>query len=678
MLEGILQGLIQWVFGLFVDLMSYCSNALLGIMSTDLTFFENNVPVIVDLYQIFVAIGWGLLIGNCAFQAMKAMFAGFGFESESPAILLLRTALFGTLLIFAMDICEIGLSLAKNIIDLLGMPTEFVLTMPDISLFGTFPSAWLLLIIIGFILGWQLLKLLFEVGERYAIVAVLTLLCPVGLAFGGSKSTKEICVGFIRTYASMLVMMVMNVLFLNLMLSAMTTMPADLTILPWCLLVLGIGKAAKKADQIVSKIGLSPVISGDPLGVGRGLMAMVMTARGAIGAAGKGFGDKGTGITSNAASSSSSAFHNSSHHFGNNSSTNVYNTSGGSNAGGTKVGSNHVGGNRTTSGAVHGTSTEQSFNSSQNDQTGQMPGNGNVGNTHSASARFGGGSTVNSCSGKNQFHSSGKKQVNTNRFGSQPVAGKTETSQHTTDIAGGIRRSTNVTSNAHQNTTGVHTVKQNVHNPAARVQQSASNSSAVTQRNTANSFGAAERKQNGKLQRDASGLPRDIKTVPNTAQTASVHNEQHKDGHPRAGFGSCQSASNAQAAQNTAQPKVNNTGPVSAPHNNPAKADNRPMRMQRSDKPANKRDISSKGSHKGSSAKPNQNKPMQSRSNRFGGNFGAYSIRGNFNFSEAHKPNMGVVKPTPESTKNTAVPDDLKRSTPTDVTSVPKEEEKYE
>lgn len=676
MLEVILQGLIQWVFGLFVDLMSYCSNALLGIMSTDLTFFENNVPVILDLYQIFVAVGWGVLIGNCAFQAMKAMFAGFGFESESPAILLLRTALFGTLLIFAMDICEIGLSLAKNIIDLLGMPTEFVLTMPDISLFGTFPSAWLLLIIIGFILGWQLLKLLFEVGERYAIVAVLTLLCPVGLAFGGSKSTKEICAGFIRTYASMLVMMVMNVLFLNLMLSAMSTMPADLTILPWCLLVLGIGKAAKKADQIVSKIGLSPVTSGDPLGVGRGLMAMVMTARSAIGAAGKVLGEKGTGTTSNAASSS--AFHNSSHHFGNNSSTNVHNTSGGSNAGGTQVGSNHVGGTRTTSGAVYGTNTEQSFNSSRNDQTGQMSNNGNVGNANSASARFGGNTAVNSCSGKNQFRSSGKTQVNTNRFGSQPVAGKSETSQHTTDSTGGIRGSTNVTTNENRNSAVVHRVKQNIQNPSAKVQQSASNTSTVSQRNTANSFGAAERKQDGNLQRDASGLPRDTKTVPNTAQTASVHNEQHKDGHPRAGFGSYQSASNAQAAQNTAQPKVNNTGPVSAPYNNPAKADNRPMRTQRSDKPANKRDPSSKGSHKGSSAKPNQNKPMQSRSNRFGGDFGAYGIRGNPNFSEASKPNVGVVKPTHESTKNTAVPDDLKRSNPTDVTPAPKEDEKHE
>ena len=109
MIEGILKGLMQWIYGLFLDLIAYCANALLGVMSTDLAFFENSVPIVPSLYQIFVAVGWGLLIGNMAFQSMKAMFAGLGIETESPLILMLRTALFGTLLIFSRDICDIGL-----------------------------------------------------------------------------------------------------------------------------------------------------------------------------------------------------------------------------------------------------------------------------------------------------------------------------------------------------------------------------------------------------------------------------------------------------------------------------------------------------------------------------------------------------------------------------------------
>ena len=279
MLEGILQGLCEWIYGLFLDLIAYCANALLGVMTTDLTFWETSVPVVTTLYQIFVAVGWGLLIGNCAFQAMKAMFAGFGFETESPAVLVLRTVLFGTLLIFSRDICDIGLSIGKKVIDLVGIPTSVALTFPDGSYFTGVGASWLLVIIIGFILGFQLIKLFFEVAERYVVVAVLTLLCPVGLAMGGSKATKDICVGFIRTYASMIAMMVLNVLFLKLILSALATMPSGIYVLPWCLLVVGIARVARKADNLISKIGLNPAITGDPLGHGRGMMAMMMAAR---------------------------------------------------------------------------------------------------------------------------------------------------------------------------------------------------------------------------------------------------------------------------------------------------------------------------------------------------------------------------------------------------------------
>ena len=104
---------MQWLYGLFLELITYCANALLGVMSTDLAFFENSVPIVPSLYKVFVAIGWGLLIGNCVFQSMKAMFAGLGTETESPTILLMRTFLFGVLLIFSKDICDIGLSLGQ-------------------------------------------------------------------------------------------------------------------------------------------------------------------------------------------------------------------------------------------------------------------------------------------------------------------------------------------------------------------------------------------------------------------------------------------------------------------------------------------------------------------------------------------------------------------------------------
>ena len=423
---------MQWIYGLFLDLMSYCANALLGIMSTDLTFFEESVPIVSDLYAVFVAVGWGLLIGNCAFQSMKAMFAGFGFETESPAILLLRTFLFGTLLIFSGDICDIGLSIGKRVIDLLGIPTHITLNMPTDSMFTGLGASWLLVIIIGFILGFQLIKLFFEIAERYVVVAVLTLLCPVGLAMGGSKSTKDICTSFIRTYASMIVMMVMNVLFLKLILSALATMPSGSMVLPWCLLVVGIAKTARKADQLVSKIGLNPAITGDPLGTGRGMMMAFMAARTIVSAAGhRGSGAKGGGTKGGSGKTTGSSQNSSARNYGGNTASNVRNATGGTNVNGNNVGGTTVGGNNMAAGATYGAVNENAANTQRSNQNSNMSGSRNTANTQSASnVRFGAnsyGGINNSSSARNggtQFNSSGKSQVNTNRFGSQSSIGK--------------------------------------------------------------------------------------------------------------------------------------------------------------------------------------------------------------------------------------------------------------
>jgi hypothetical protein len=110
-----------------------------------------------------------------------------------------------------------------------------------------------------------------------------------------------------------------------------------------------------------------------------------------------------------------------------------------SNAGGSKVGGNHV-----SSGAAFTTSSGTTSNAQRNTHGSVVGGSRNVTNSPSASSvRFGanaingGGQAVNSYSGRSQFSSSGKAQVNTNRFGSQPVAGKPGSSPASASIGTG-------------------------------------------------------------------------------------------------------------------------------------------------------------------------------------------------------------------------------------------------
>lgn len=411
---------------MFLDLISYVANALLGILGTDLSFFEKSVPVVKDLYGIMIAVGWGLLIGNCVFQAMKSMFSGLGFEGESPIVLLCRTGIFGFLLIFARQVCTIGLNIGKQVISLIGIPDKVTITMPDEGYFAGVGSAWILVIIIGFILGFQLIKLFLEIGERYAIVAVLTLMAPVGLAMGGSKSTKDICAGYIRTYVSMILMMVTNVLFLKLILSGLATMPSGILVLPWCVLLVGLVRVARKVDNLISKIGLSPAITGDSLGRGAGGMIAMMAARTIISSAARG---KGGARAGNSKAGNTRGGGTQVNNGGTASQT--HNNVGGTNVGGA---SNQTGGvnssaqqSSKTASSTGTNANTQSSQSAQSSQSNRFGGSNSAAQAQSSqSVRTGssayGASTSNggassSRASSNVHFAAGTTKVNTNRFG---------------------------------------------------------------------------------------------------------------------------------------------------------------------------------------------------------------------------------------------------------------------
>ncbi|MDD6736421.1 MAG: hypothetical protein PUE13_08965 [Clostridiales bacterium] len=266
MLEPILKGLIEWLYGMMVDIMAYMSGELIGVMSMDLAYFERTAPVIRDIVTVLTALGWALLIGNLVFQMIKAMMSGVGFEAEDPKITCIRTMVFAFLLLVSRDICEVGLGITGKVIELLKLPDSINIVTPDESMFSLGAGAkWLLVIIVGVVLMVQMLKLLFEIGERYVVCGVLTFFAPLAFSMGGSKNTNDIFMGWCRMYCSMLVMMIMNIVFLKLIMSAMAQMSSG-GVLIWLVFVVALTRVARKIDSHIGKIGLNPAQTGNALG----------------------------------------------------------------------------------------------------------------------------------------------------------------------------------------------------------------------------------------------------------------------------------------------------------------------------------------------------------------------------------------------------------------------------
>lgn len=270
-LEGIFKGLLQWVYDLILEIVEYIANNLLDVFSMDLEYFEQAIPVVNDVLAIIIGTGWALLLGNLVFQASKSMISGLGFEGEDPKELFARTFVFAFFLLASRQICNIGLNISNTVITMLQIPDSVSVNIPGESLFSI-GAAWLLVIIAGFVLMWQLVKLFFAVGERYFLVGLLTILAPWAFAMGGSRNTMDIFKGWARMFATMCLMMIMNVLFLKMLLSVMGTIPSGPGVVPWIIFAVAITRTAKKIDGVVMRIGMNPAPVG---GNGRSLPGML-------------------------------------------------------------------------------------------------------------------------------------------------------------------------------------------------------------------------------------------------------------------------------------------------------------------------------------------------------------------------------------------------------------------
>ena len=240
---------------------------LMTLLRVDTSYFASRVPVVKDIATILLAVGWALLIGNLAYQALRSMASGVGIEAEEPGRLFLRSATFSFLLVCSRQICDIALSLSAVIMRMLEVPKAVTFTPFNEDFFSELPNAgWLVVIVVNVYIQWQIIKLFFEVAERYVILCVLIYCAPLAFAMGGSKSTAEIFRGWLRMFASMCTLMVLNVMFVKMLLSAMSNSPTGVAIVPWIMLITGIVRVAKKMDSIILRIGLNPAITGDPLG----------------------------------------------------------------------------------------------------------------------------------------------------------------------------------------------------------------------------------------------------------------------------------------------------------------------------------------------------------------------------------------------------------------------------
>ncbi len=231
---GILDGIVEWIAEQVMYGLDLINSSVLGALGCDMAVFLRYFPAAETMYEIFVALGIGLILLIWVWNLFKNFGLGIGSEAEDPVKLSIRAVFFIMLTYYANDIIDTVLKIG-------GTPYEWILTsaLPNIS-FADFSSVLLTIIgvcangavalivlILVLILAWNYLKLLFEAAERYVLLGVMVYTAPVVFAMGASQSTTNIFKSWCRMFAGQLFLLIMNAWCLRLFTSMVGTFIAN-------------------------------------------------------------------------------------------------------------------------------------------------------------------------------------------------------------------------------------------------------------------------------------------------------------------------------------------------------------------------------------------------------------------------------------------------------------------
>ena len=177
---GILDGIVEWIAEQVMNILDLITTSVLGALGCSMDTFLRYFPAAETMYQVFLALGIGLILLNWVWQLFKNYFMGAGIEAEDPIKLSIRSFLFIFLTFYAKDIVDLLLKIS-------GTPYNWILTedLPPLK-FADFNSVVtvilgvcangavaIIALILVLILAWNYIKLLFEAAERYILLGVL-------------------------------------------------------------------------------------------------------------------------------------------------------------------------------------------------------------------------------------------------------------------------------------------------------------------------------------------------------------------------------------------------------------------------------------------------------------------------------------------------------------------------
>ena len=272
-------------------MMDSAITGFLGALEFDLNAFESYFPAAADYYEVIQGFAIGLLLIMLVFQLFRNFGVMLDIEAEDPLKMVGKIILFYGMIQYCRSITNLVIKLLTDpySIFLNTYSTKFSFSITDLTdniFTGLMVPSFLgiVYLIMLLILGWQFLKFIVEVVERYVVFHFIIYCAPVVMATGAFKSTSQIFKSWCRMLGSQAMLLILNIWSIKLFTSFMTVFNFASGDVIFCFL-LGYGflKFSQKADTLLRILGLNTASTGNvmhSLGSTIGGIAMAMRSAG--------------------------------------------------------------------------------------------------------------------------------------------------------------------------------------------------------------------------------------------------------------------------------------------------------------------------------------------------------------------------------------------------------------
>ena len=282
-----METIVSWIYSTLGNVFDWIFTAFLNALDLSLSTYIGVFPVAVTAYSMFRVLGVGLVVIMAGLQLFKFFAGPLAETKDTPIRIGVRSAIAVFMIYFGGYFIEWIVDLAKTPYDAF-IAMDGTVVEPEFSLVDILASLvtnvvgggivglpalsaaaqTLLSLLLGIVIGWNLLKLIIEIAERFLMVGTLAYIAPLPFATLCSQATSMIFSRYIQMFAGQCVLMTLSVWSLKLVISAFGVLKSPDNPVGWpvtLLLILAMCRIAQRIDTYMQQLGIGVGTTGGSL-----------------------------------------------------------------------------------------------------------------------------------------------------------------------------------------------------------------------------------------------------------------------------------------------------------------------------------------------------------------------------------------------------------------------------